>query len=229
QKVSKGQAGITDHIRNCFDILKEELSLTNNLHILEEASWVYNCDQSCIQMCLNTGKVLGIQGKKIIYQITPGPEKSNLTFIGYFNTREDIVNPGILYPYVRIPADIDDSVLNEWYYSAIESGWMNFETFKDYIQTGFIPWLTENNIQRPVILFVDRHHSHISMQLSLYCQENGVILYLLPPNTTHILQPANVGPFKPLRAYWRKAVLNFKRENPNSLEGFIAGRMLLLC
>ena len=34
--------------------------------------------------------------------------------------------------------------------------------------------------------------SEHTMQVSKYCEENQVILYLLPPNTTHILQPADV-------------------------------------
>ena len=70
-------------------------------------------------------------------------------------------------------------------------------------------------MQKPVILFVDGHKTHTTMQLSVFCEENGVILYLLPPNTTHILQPADVGVFRPFKAMWKKAVHEFQRTDPN--------------
>ena len=35
----------------------------------------------------------------------------------------------------------------------------------------------------------------------------------MPPNTTHILQPADVGVFKPLKVLWRNEIHNFQREN----------------
>lgn len=85
------------------------------------------------------------------------------------------------------------------------------------IANAFIKWIEEKNIQKPVILFVDGHRTHISMQVSTLCEDAGVILYLLPPNTTHILQPADVGAFKPLKHYWRQQVVDFQRQNPNSV------------
>ena len=46
------------------------------------------------------------------------------------------------------------------------------------------------NIQLPAILFLDGYKTHITLQLSGLCEQIGIILYLLPPNTTHTLQPA---------------------------------------
>lgn len=44
----------------------------------------------------------------------------------------------------------------------------------------------------------------MTMPLSEYCQRNGIIVYALPPNSTPIMQPADVSVFKPLKAEWKK-------------------------
>ena len=111
---------------------------------------------------------------------------------------------------------------------ATESGWMKAETFFEFIANGFVPYLEEHEIRKPVVLFVDGHKTHLTMQVSQYCEDHEVILYLLPPNTTHLLQPAGVAVFKPLKSYWREEVHQFQRENVNAVvRKQNVGKMLL--
>ena len=67
-------------------------------------------------------------------------------------------------------------------------------------------YLTENNVPRPVILFIDGHSSHLTLQLSVKCEELEMI-YIHPPNTIHILQPADEGPFNPVNHEHRENIL----------------------
>ena len=124
--------------------------------------------------------------------------------------------PMIIYPY-RLPRDITESVPENFYMATSESGWMKSETFFEYLANAFNPWLEEQNISKPVILFVDGHKTHLTMQASKFCEDHQIVLYLLPPNTTHILQPADVGAFKPMKDYLRQEVLDFQKKNPNSV------------
>ncbi|KAJ8966409.1 hypothetical protein NQ314_003539 [Rhamnusium bicolor] len=64
-----------------------------------------------------------------------------------------------------------------------------------------------------------RTKTHLSLQLSRWCDENGIILYALPPNTTQIMQPADVIVFKHLKSEWKKTVLEWqaKPENINCI------------
>ena len=114
-----------------------------------------------------------------------------------------------------MPDDIVRSVPDGFFIGKTENGWMKSECWYEFIGNAFIPYIKNNNIKTPVILFVDGHSTHVTLQTSLLCENNGVILYLLPPNTTHILQPADVGPFRPLKAYWAREIHQFQRENPN--------------
>ena len=122
----------------------------------------------------------------------------------------------IIYPYVRIPRDIQNSVPDGITVAKTESGWMNSQAFFEYIVNVFDDYLAKNNVKRPVILFIYRNSSHLTMQLSVKCEELEILLYLLPPNTKHLLQPADVDPFKPLKAYWRQHLHQFQRQHPSA-------------
>lgn len=76
-----------------------------------------------------------------------------------------------------------------------------------------------DEIPKPVVLFIDGHKSHLTWHLSKWCDENGIILYALPPNCTHIMQPADVSLFKPLKTHWKQTVRKWysKPENINAV------------
>ena len=69
--------------------------------------------------------------------------------------------------------------------------------------------------QRPVLLLVDGHKSHITLDVIDECRKNDVILFCLPPHTTHALQPLDVSVFKSLKDHYGKAVqsLSFTKKN----------------
>lgn len=70
----------------------------------------------------------------------------------------------------------------------------------------FDSWLTENNIQRPVVVWTDWHESRIWYHLAQKLNELQIILYGIPPNTTHFLQPLDVAVFGPLKKIWKRHV-----------------------
>lgn len=90
---------------------------------------------------------------------------------------------------------------------------MNSEVFDEFIGNHFVPYLDRNMRTRPVILFVDDHRSHMRQYVSELCYSLGVVLVPLHPNSTHILQPADVSVFRPLKAGWKNIVRKWKFDN----------------
>nr|CAI5848768.1 unnamed protein product [Callosobruchus analis] len=78
------------------------------------------------------------------------------------------------------------------------------------------PHLKKAGVKFPVILFLDGHKSHLDRNLSDLCTKLEIILISLYPNATRVLQPADVSAFRPLKQGWRKGVLDWRRDNPNS-------------
>ena len=65
---------------------------------------------------------------------------------------------------------------------------MNGETFYECIANVFFPWLQQNQIDLPVVLFMDGHNNHLTLDLSNFCDQKGIVLIVLPSNATHIMQ-----------------------------------------
>ncbi|KAJ8967159.1 hypothetical protein NQ314_003047 [Rhamnusium bicolor] len=99
-----------------------------------------------------------------------------------------------------------DSMPEDWVLGISDTGWMQSSVFFEYVANDFDKWLENNKIKRPVILFIDGHKSHMILEFSKICEEKKIVLYALPPNTTHMLQPADVSVFRSLKQEWRNTV-----------------------
>lgn len=156
-------------------------------------------------------------------------EKEQLTVMATFSADGKYLPPMIIFPYKRVPQAIAESVPENWGLGRSDSGWMTAEVFYEYISNHFLPYLKNQNIEKPVILFVDGHRSHLTKEVSKLCDENGVILISLYPNTTHIMQPAVVSVFRPLKAGWASEVRNWKFQNfPKEVTRYTFGTILKL-
>jgi hypothetical protein len=56
------------------------------------------------------------------------------------------------------------------------------------------------------LLLLDGHVSHLSYRFCDFASKHKIIVLCLPPHTTHVLQPCDVGAFGPLESAWRKEV-----------------------
>ena len=62
----------------------------------------------------------------------------------------------------------------------------------------------------PVVWIFDGHYSHISLELIKLARDNNIHLLCLPPNTTHILQPLDVGLFAVLKKHQHKVLKEYQ-------------------
>ena len=44
--------------------------------------------------------------------------------------------------------------------------------------------------QKPVVRLVDGYSTHIDVETSTFCTENEILLYCLPPRSSHITEPS---------------------------------------
>lgn len=220
EAISKGRAVITqESIKKWFEKLKEYLTEKQALDVLEDPKRILNGDETSFMLCPKTGKVIAPRGYKNVYQIVKGKEKEAVTVLAFFSAMGDILPPCVVFPYIRPPKDVVNSMPNDWFLGKSDTGWMKADIFYDYIAKCLTKWIEDIEVRKPVLVFVDGHKTHMTMKLSKYCHDNNIILYALPPNTTHLMQPADVSVFKPLKSEWAATVHNWysQPENVNTV------------
>ncbi|CAH4033334.1 unnamed protein product [Pieris brassicae] len=150
-------------------------------------------------------QVLAQKGDKTLYQQVNPDEKECLTVLITGSASGTIPPPTILFKYKRIPQEIAQNFPPEWGPGKTDSGWMTCEAFFEFADI-FHPWLKKESIPLPIIIFVDGHASHLSLQVSQFCENNVIILIALYPKATHLLQPMDVAVFRTLKEHWKKRV-----------------------
>ena len=82
-------------------------------------------------------------------------------------------------------------------YGKSPAGYMDSELFRKWFVEHFLKFASQ---ERPLLLIMDGHRSHLDTELVRAAQREGVILLCLPPYISHILQPLYVSFFRPLKA-----------------------------
>lgn len=190
-------------VRDWFTKVKTYLGSQQLLHI--DGNRVFNLDESAFFLCPKGEKVLVGRGSKNAYKICDGNDKESITVLYSGSVAGSMPPPMILFWQQDVPRHIRKRIPLGWSFGSTESGWMTHESFLEYVQNVFYPWLVMNRIEFPVILYVDGHSSHISLALSEFCAEKKIVVITLFPNSTHFLQPCDVALFHPLKAAWKKA------------------------
>ncbi|XP_041355386.1 uncharacterized protein LOC121373010 [Gigantopelta aegis] len=66
----------------------------------------------------------------------------------------------------------------------------------------------------PIILSVDNHESHLSVDMLQYAKDNGVHVITLPPHTSHKTQPLDRSVFGPLKSCYNAEANSWMMRNP---------------
>jgi hypothetical protein len=160
-------------------------------------------DESGFPLCVNSGKVLAEKGARHVYQVATS-DKQQITVMACFNAFGDYMPPLIVYPGQRF-RDHGIESFPEAIYGHTDNEWMDSALFLSFLKE-LNCFVTSKSITKPVLLFVDGHSTHMSLDAAQYCFDNQIILYCLLPNAMHILQPCDVGLFGPLKSSCKRHV-----------------------
>ena len=64
------------------------------------------------------------------------------------------------------------------------------------------------------VLIGDNLSSHLSVDVIDACRENHIEFVCLPANSTHIMQPLDVGVFGPMKNKWKNQLSKYREQNP---------------
>lgn len=145
-------------------------------------------------------KVIAKKGARQVHKVAHGNSHDHISVVPTISAAGTYIPPLIIYKGSRTIPDLLEGAPAGTVMGFTESGYMRESLFQMYIEhfNRSIP------PARPVILMLDGHKSHINYTSINFCHSNGILLYALPPNTTHILQPCEL-PFAKLKKEYDKS------------------------
>ena len=182
--------------------------------ILQEPDRIFNADESGFALQPKASKILAEKGTHTISHFS-GDNRSQMTVLASICANGSTLKPMIVYAGKRFGFNPLEG-FSEAHLGRTDSGWMDSELFCSWLKQVFEPYLTQKDVKRPVLLLVDGHSSHTTLEAAEFCAEHEIILYCLLPHASHLMQPCDRGLFGPLKAAWRTSVHEFMNEHPGS-------------
>ena len=100
--------------------------------------------------------------------------------------------------------DLRNTWLEDWFpeqeahFTSSPNGWSSHALGLNWLTTVFDRYTKSKAGNRHRLLIVDGHSSHVNMAFINECDRLRILLMILPPHSTHRLQPLDVSLFKPV-------------------------------
>ncbi|KAL9565161.1 hypothetical protein ACKAV7_010806 [Fusarium commune] len=168
---------------------------------------IYNFDETGFMMgMIGSGIVItGAERRGKPKSVQPG-NREWVTVIQAINAEGRAIDPFIVvagqyhlanwYRESNLPAT--------WAIATTQNGWTDNETGLEWLK--HFNRCTTNRSTGPYrLLILDGHESHHSADFEIYCEEHNIITLCMPPHSSHLLQPLDIGCFGLLKkAYGRE-------------------------
>jgi hypothetical protein len=106
------------------------------------------------------------------------------------------------YTECDLPAD--------WRIATTDNGWTTNAVGRDWIKH-FDYYTAPRTKCKYRLLILDGNESHHSTEFELHCKQNNIIILCMPPHSSHLLQPLDVGCFGPLKQAYGRQVEDLMR------------------
>ena len=192
----------------CFRLQWREYDL------LQKPCHLFNIDETGLPISPKPLKMVCRKGSKNPCCIDSGV-KSQITVVGCVSAAGYCVPPMVVYNRKScfVSAEMVQGEVPGTAYGFSSKGWMDQDLF-GYWLNHFLKYAPPI---RPLLLLLDGHSSHYCPSMILQAAEHKVILFTLPPNTTHLTQPLDKGIFGPVKTEWRKVCHDYIVENPGKV------------
>ncbi|RAL64748.1 hypothetical protein DID88_001779 [Monilinia fructigena] len=125
-----------------------------------------------------------------------------------------------------IPKDTPQS----WQFSTSTNGWTSNSHGLEWLKRVFEPESKKVSGDRPRLLIMDGHSSHITGSFIAFCIEKDIDLLILPPHCSHLLQPLDIAVYGPMKRYHALEVDRYSRAGVKRIQRaeWLAGEELVL-
>jgi hypothetical protein len=103
-----------------------------------------------------------------------------------------------------------------FFHCMTEKGFSTNESKLDFLTTVFIPHAKAGPGKAPHLIILDGHCSNVNLEFLRECKRNNVLVYVLPPHSSHLTQPLDLTCNGPCSKYYTSAVRDWRAAHPSS-------------
>ena len=180
---------------------------------------VYNFDETGFAMGLiATAKVITrseFYGRRSLLQ--PG-NREWVTAIECTNSSGWALPPCIIFKGKVFIESWFDGLPDDWRFEVSPNGWTSDEIGLRWLEKLFIPSTSSRTKGGYRLLILDGHGSHLTPKFDEICEQNKVIPICMPPHSSHLLQPLDIGCFAVLKRSYGRLVEMKMRNGINHID-----------
>ena len=207
---ARAYASDPDLIARYFDVLEETLEHHN---LLGKPCNIFNMDETGMSLDPKSVKCVYKKGEKNPLAPSCG-SKDQITVVACVNAAGYCMPPLVILDRVSLPAYFHVGEVPGTKYGLSRKGWIDRELFRQWFILHFLRYAPSDH---PLLLLLDGHSSHFCPDTVHLAAEHDIIILVLPPNATHLLQPLDKGIFGPLKAYWKQECHKYMSEHPGEV------------
>ncbi|KAL0879425.1 hypothetical protein ABMA27_003176 [Loxostege sticticalis] len=195
-------------IQEFYNILEK---VVKELELENKPEKIYNLDETSYCSDPKKTKVVGLKGYPST-RTTSSAGKANTTVLFASNAAGGKGPPFIIFKGKNVwSAWTSEEAYPGTKYSATPNGWIDSETFEEYMTKSFIPMVKDD--KEPTLLIFDGHSTHVQLSVVEKAKQNNITIIKLPPHSNHLLQPLDLGVFKPYKDLWDQEMVKWQRTN----------------
>ncbi|XP_074037924.1 uncharacterized protein [Leptinotarsa decemlineata] len=179
-----------------------------------EPTHIVNYDETNLTDDPGKQKVLCRRGSKRV-EIIQDFSKSSTSIMMAITASGHLLPPYVIYKAVHLSPTWIEGGPQGTIYNRTKSGWFDGPTFEHWFDEILLPYF--KNLPGRMVLIGDNLASHVSMHVLECCEQYNIEFVLLPPNTTHLLQPSDVAFFAPMKKAWHAILLKWKIKNRGTI------------
>jgi len=189
------KAASPERLQCWFDDLKKVLA---EFDIKPEN--IYNMDESGFAIGeKEAGRVIIDARIRQKFQAKPGRQEW-VTVVECVCADGSFVPPLVIFKAENLSTQwIPASIHGNWRFNCNSKGWTSNIHGLDWLKRCFDPETRKKANGKYRLLICDGHDSHITAEFVAYCIDNNILLMILPPHSSHLTQPLDVGVFGALK------------------------------
>ncbi|XP_047135156.1 uncharacterized protein LOC124812472 [Hydra vulgaris] len=190
-------------------------------------------DETGITTVQTPDHIVARKGFKQIGRVTSAERGNLVTVAVAVSASGNSIPPFFIFPRVKFKSYFLNGAPDGSAGAANPSGWMTEVQFLQFSHH-FVKYARSTK-ERPVLLLLDNHDSHLSVEALDYFKENGVSVCSFPPHCSHKLQPLDRSVFGPFKKYTNTACDAWMTMHPGStmsiysLPGIVGNSFPLAC